>query len=215
MNKGIGPPGYFDKFYSSRNWELYRRILSKVIHFSKPGPILDLGAGSGFIVEAATRWKLDCIGLEGSQEAVDMALARYPDMDIRQHYLSEPLPFGSASFNTVIMNQVIEHLEANVAEKTICEVSRVLAAGGMLYVSSPSRYNKRERMTDPTHLHMYSPGELKDLLVAKGFSEVIPFNDPLPLLGTNRISSEVMTLLLRLTKWDRLSASANCLAFKS
>jgi SAM-dependent methyltransferase len=176
--------------------------------------MLDLGAGCGFLVEAANRWNLNCVGLEGSKEAVDIALKRYPHMDIRQHYLSDPLPFVDGSFCTVIMNQVIEHLEPVVAKITIREARRVLAPGGMLYIASPSIYNKKERTADPTNIHMYSPRELKYLLSDNGFGEIMALNDPLPILGNNRLSLEITTLLFRFTKWDRLSATANFLAFK-
>ena len=59
----ITPPGYFEQQYGPRGWEWYNR-LANVVEHSKPGPILDVGAGHRLFVEAATRWGLDCVGLK-------------------------------------------------------------------------------------------------------------------------------------------------------
>ena len=71
-NIGVGDGNYFEKWYSNRDWRFYRPILSEVIFFSEPGPILDVGAGTGLFVEAALRWGIDCVGIEGSGEAVEI-----------------------------------------------------------------------------------------------------------------------------------------------
>lgn len=214
INQGIGKNGYHKLYYSSRDWKNYRGILSSLIRYSEPGPILDVGCGNGFLVECATRWGLVCKGLEGSLEAVTLARERYPEIDIQQHLLSEPFPFPDNSFQTVVINQVIEHLEPEVAESSIDESYRVLHAGGMLFIASPSKFNKYERKADPTHINLYSPKELENLLVSKGFSEIISMNSALNLLGNNYWGRGLMYVLFGLTKWEKLSGSANCMAYK-
>jgi len=215
FNEGVGKNGYHKTWYSSRDWRSYRNILSLVIAHSEPGPILDVGAGCGFIVEGAVRWGISCKGIDGSAEAVAIARERYPEMDIRQHLLSDPMPFSDQSFQTVIINQVIEHLEPEVARRVLKETCRVLRPGGMLAVTSPCKYNKYEKEVDPTHINLYSPGELSDLLVECGFAKVIPINSALHLLGGNRLAAYIMNTLWKMTKWDRWSATANALAYKS
>ena len=142
MNSGIGPEGYFEKFYLSRDWRFYKGVLSRIVAMSEPGPILDLGAGCGYLVEASHRWGWECVGLEGSENAVKIARHRCPEIDIRQFLLSEPLPFERDYFSTVVMNQVIEHLEPSVANNCIAEAFRVLRPGGALIIFSPSRFFK-------------------------------------------------------------------------
>lgn len=56
MHVGVGSREYFEQLYASRTWEYYRPVLAHIIANSVPGPILDLGAGTGLLVEAATRW---------------------------------------------------------------------------------------------------------------------------------------------------------------
>src|SRR4051812_35656070 len=93
VNEGIAPPGDFDEFYADRDWTFYSWILAQAILHSGPGPILDVGAGTGFLTEAAQRWGLDCEGLEGSTEGIELAHKRYPPIRLRAHLLSEPLPY--------------------------------------------------------------------------------------------------------------------------
>src|SRR6266851_1002275 len=156
VNQGEGSQQYYEQYYSSRDWRFYRGILWDVIRYSEPGPILDVGAGTGFIVEGFLRWGIDCTGIEGSKEAVDIARKRFPQANLLQHFLSDPFPFPDQMFQTVIMNQVIEHLEPTVVENSVAESYRVLRPGGMLYVTSPSKFNQYERNADPTHINLCS-----------------------------------------------------------
>ncbi len=214
MNGGIASAAYFAQFYSSRDWRFYKRILSKIISVSDPGPILDCGAGCGYLVEACHRWGLKCVGLEGSEAGVKIARSRCPDIEIRQLHLSEPFPFENGFFTAAILNQVIEHLEPPVADNCVREIYRVLQPGGALLVFSPSRFNRRERLADPTHLNMYSPSELRSFLSSKGFIGITPADSFLHLLGDSRLALRIMSVLFRVVRWERLSATANCIAYK-
>jgi ubiquinone/menaquinone biosynthesis C-methylase UbiE len=214
MNRGIAPAGYFEKYYANRDWRFYRRVLAIALELSEPGPILDVGAGVGFLVEAAQRWGLKCEGIDGSEEAVRIGRARFPDLRLRFHALSDPLPYGDESFQTVILNQVIEHLEAGLAEAVLDEIYRVLRPGGMALVASPSRFDRSPESFDPTHVRLYTPKELAELLGAAGFAGVQPFDSPRAFFGRSRLGTGLSTGILRLTGWQRLSASANCIAYK-
>jgi SAM-dependent methyltransferase len=211
---GVAPAGYYEEYYAERKWRFYSWLLAQVVERSVPGPILDVGAGPGLFTEAAGQWGFECVGLEGSAEGVAMATARCPWLDIRHHLLSEPMPLEGATFNTVLINQVIEHLEPTVASIAVAESFRVLKPGGTLMVMSPSKFNKYEAEADPTHINLMTPGELEALVRSKGFVEVEALNSPLPLLGGSRIARWVVTAIYELTRWERLSATANCIARK-
>jgi SAM-dependent methyltransferase len=213
-NQGIGTGKYFNQYYASRDWRSYRFLLRLVMDYAEPGPILDVGAGTGLFVEGAMRWGLTCQGLEGSSEAIAIARKRYPDIQLIQHMLSEPFPFPAEMFGTVVMNQVIEHLESLVARRAVAEAFRVLQPGGMLFVASPSVFNAYERTADPTHIHLYSPRELRDLLVSTGFMESRAMDSPLDLLGSSKFGRKIMSVVFRRVHWERLSATANCIAYK-
>jgi SAM-dependent methyltransferase len=214
VNAGVGDRTYYDKWYADRDWRFYRSILAQVVEHSEPGPILDLGAGVGYLVECADRWGLDCNGVDGSPAAVEIGCARWPALKLRHHVLSERLPFPDASFQTVVMNQVIEHLEAPVARAAVGEAFRVLRTGGMLFITSPSQFNEYERTIDPTHINMLAPSTLEAMLRAGGFTTIKRFDEPLPLFGSHRLGRHVLGRLMRFVDWDRLSASANARAYK-
>ena len=214
QNSGIAYEGYYSEFYNERTWEQYTFLLTTVVSNSKPGVILDLGAGLGFFIEAATNWGFKCLGLEGSEEAVKLAKERNIKLNINHHLLSNELPYESKSIQTILINQVIEHLEPDVAKMAVTESFRVLNSGGMIYITSPCKYDKFQVEDDPTHINMYTPSELETLVKSAGFIKVKPMNYNLSFLGKSYIASKIAGIIFRYTKWDRISATANLIAFK-
>ncbi len=213
-NSAVGDRAYYETWYADRDWHFYLPVMTQLITLSEPGPVLDVGAGVGFFVECASRWGIRCSGIEGSQAGVEIARARVHDLDIRQHFLSEPFPFADASFQSVLMNQVIEHLEPPVALTALRESFRVLKPNGLLLVLSPNLHNALERDSDPTHINMYTPGTLSALVRRIGFREVRALDFALPAFGTSRLGRRLANAAFRITRWDRLSATANCAARK-
>ena len=214
-NAGVGSLDCFEQLYASRTWEYYRPVLAHVVANSSPGPILDIGAGTGLFVEAAARWGLDCQGIEGSQDAVEIGRSRYRGLRLDRQYLSEPLPFPDESFQTVLLHQVMAHLEPDLARNVLRETLRVLRRGGRIFIFSPARLDKALARNDPnTWMRLYAPGEMRALLVAAGFQDVIPLDSPRELLGKNPLARAAMRMAFRLTRWDQLSATANCQATK-
>jgi SAM-dependent methyltransferase len=215
MDSGIGNEDYYKSSYGERGWRFYSPIVGEIVSYSCPGPILDVGAGIGLLTECATRWGLECDGIDGSPDALAIALERSQHLRLHRHLLSEPLPFPASSFQTVVLNQVIEHLEPSVARRTVLECYRVLRPCGMILVHSPSRFNKFQAEDDPTHINMYTPKELRTLVTQCGFHDYVAVDIPLEFLGSHRIGKALASLLFRALRWDRLSATANCRAFKS
>ena len=215
LDGGVGRDGYHSNYYGARDWRFYRFLLSLVMTHGKYGKILDVGCGTGLFVEAATRWGLDCVGVDGAEAAIRIALGRCARLQVKQHLLSEPLPFFDESFQTVVINQVIEHLEPVVAGAVLLESFRVLVPGGLIYIGSPSRNNTKERLADPTHINLYTPLELLDLIRQTGFDGIIPLVDMLPIFGHTSIGSMVTRAIYKLSgRRERVSASANFVAFK-
>jgi SAM-dependent methyltransferase len=217
VDAGVGSRQYFEEIYASRTWEYYRPIVAHVVVNSAPGPILDIGAGTGLFVEAATRWGLDCQGIEGSEEAVAMGEKRYPGLRLSRHYLSAPLPFAGEQFQTILLHQVIAHLEPEVARRVLAESRRALRRGGLLLIFSPGRFNKAVRRVSPAceaWMQTYAPSEMRELVRSAGFRNVVPLDTPRELLGKNLPGRLAMRAAFRLTHWDRLSATANCQASK-
>lgn len=208
----ITSPFDFERDYGERDWRFYRGLVALCVEHAEPGPILDVGAGLGFFVEACERYGLRCTGLEGSAHAVRLARQRHP-IDIRHHYLSRRWPFSGATFTAVVCNQTLEHLTPVIAETVLQESFRVLRPGGVLAINSPCLYNSYEA-AEPTHINLYTPTRLRKAVCAAGFGSYRAFDSPRLLLGDSRPMTILLKILFRMMPFDLLSASANCIAYK-
>jgi SAM-dependent methyltransferase len=211
---GIAPSGYHQYHYASRDWRAYSDLLSKIILNSQPGKLLDLGCGCGYLVEAASLWGIDSYGFDGSDEAVIMAIERNSDLKVKHLKLSERIPFEDGVFQTVVLNQVIEHLEPSLVTHVLSEAYRVLNPKGMIIITSPSAYNKYERESDPTHINLMKPSELHKLLIDTKFSKIKSFDSVLPILGNGKLALKMMNFVFKVIPNERFSATANAMAYK-
>ena len=84
----------------------------------------------------------------------------------------ERMPFDDGSFDAVVAGELLEHVRN--PHDVVRETKRVLKAGGTLVGSVPNAFRLQSRLTflagrppedDPTHLHMYSPAQVRRLLV--------------------------------------------------
>jgi SAM-dependent methyltransferase len=156
---------------------------------------------------------LDCIGVEGSVDAIEIAQARFPSLRLKRHLLSQPLPFSDGCFQTVVVNQVISTLLLDVAAFVVSESLRVLRPGGAIIINSPSCFDRRQR-GDLVHAYLYSPSELRRLLASSGFVRITDQNTPIPLFGTSPIGTVLSRWLFHLPGAERLSATANAVGYK-
>jgi len=194
-------------------WTYYRSYLANLLRYAPPGKILDVGAGLGGFTECATRFGLDCTGLEGDAYAVEAARARYP-MDIRQQDLLLPWPFDEGAVSAVFANQVVEHLPPDRAGFFFSESYRVLTEGGVLVVHSPCRFNRGERKK-VDHINLYTPRRLREEVCQAGFSDVLDMNYPRWFLGERAWAKLIMGVVFFLWPADWLSNTASLMARKS
>jgi SAM-dependent methyltransferase len=95
--------------------------------------LLDLGAGAGSVPEMDFRQHAGRVfGLDPDPRVRDN-----PYLDEARVGHGEAIPFPDASFDMVIADNVLEHLET--PEAVFCEVARVLRPGGLFLVKTPNR----------------------------------------------------------------------------
>jgi SAM-dependent methyltransferase len=91
--------------------------------------------------------------------------------------VEEPLSFEAASFDAVVLGEILEHVRR--PEDVVSEALRVLRPAGVLVGSVPNAFRLQSRLLflagrepedDPTHLHLYSPDAVRRLLA--GFEQV-------------------------------------------
>jgi len=206
-------PELFAQAYANRTWRDYRWLVALCVRQADPGLVVDVGAGLGFFVEACERYGLRCVGLEGSEYAIEAALRRYP-MDIRQHPLERPFPADLEGAAVVVCNQTIEHLEVTVADHVLRQASRVLRPGGLLVVTSPCYHNRQQR-GEATHINLYTPTRLRATVLGAGFHRYIATDAPRQILGKGRLGRWLVRMAFRIWPTDWLSDSADCLAYKN
>ena len=148
--------------------ELFRRYVGG------PGRrVLDVGCRYGALTRAYLKGN-HVVGIDVDRLALDDA-AR---LGIETQWVDaeEGLPFEDGSFDVVVAGELLEHVRDPAA--LVREARRVLRPGGTFVGSVPNGFRLKNRLrflagrkpeTDPTHLHLFSPVDLRALLA--GFEE--------------------------------------------
>jgi SAM-dependent methyltransferase len=155
--------------------ERAHRSLIAAERFVKPGRILDVGFGLGFLLEAARDRGWSCVGVDPSQFSVERARRQGFEAHLG---LLQDLKLPEASFDAVSLMQVVEHILD--PRDLLAECRRVLRPGGALLVATPNPASllatvKREGFNywiPPVHCVWYSPDALHRLLVDAGLEPV-------------------------------------------
>ena len=132
--------------------------------------VLDLGCRDGALTQAYVGGN-EVVGVDADREA----LAEAERLGIETHWadLDQPLDFPDAGFDVVVAGELLEHLRD--PERLVAEIRRVLRPGGTFVASVPNAYRLKGRLrflagrapeSDPTHLQMFSPADVRALLAA-------------------------------------------------
>ena len=138
--------------------------------------VLDLGCRYGALTRAYAAGN-EVVGVDVDRDALEQAAAL--GIDTRWADVEEPLPFEDDSFDVVVAGELLEHMREPGA--VVAEALRILRPEGRLVGSVPNFYRLKNRLQfvlgrtpdffdDPTHLHFFSPAELRALLA--GFDDV-------------------------------------------
>jgi len=153
--------------------------------------VLDVGCGNGLVLFNLSKEFRELHGIELSTNRVEVAresLAGLP-ATISMQDIERGLDYAAGFFDTVICNDVIEHVID--ASATVAEIHRVLQPGGRLVMITPNvaRLDHRIRMLrgrfpttsshaavargellDGGHVHYFTFGSLEHLLEVHGFA---------------------------------------------
>jgi SAM-dependent methyltransferase len=130
--------------------------------------VLDLGCRSGAVTQHFLAGN-EVVGVDVDAAALRRAAER--GIETVHGNVEDTLPFETGSFDVVVAGEMLEHVRS--PEEVVTEVRRVLRPGGTFAGSVPNAYRVQSRILflagrppedDPTHLHMYSPAELRRLL---------------------------------------------------
>ena len=128
-------------------------------HFPPDANLLDLGCGSGWLADHFERYT----GIDGSADAVARAAGK--GRNVQHGDVSQPLELDDASFDAVVMKDLLEHVPDPVA--VVREVLRVLRPGGHAFASSPDA--QRWVWDDYTHRRPFTRKSFRLLFADQGF----------------------------------------------
>jgi SAM-dependent methyltransferase len=146
-------------------------------HFAPGAKMLDVGCGSAWLAEHFENYT----GVDGSPEAVAAAAKR--GRRVLLGTVMERLPFDDASFDGVVVKDLLEHVEDPVF--VVREVLRVLRPGGRVFASSPDA--QRWVWDDYTHRRPFTRKAFRLLFADQGLEvERVGYESVMP--GTSIVS---------------------------
>jgi len=147
---------------------LMRRIFLLPIKRYFHGKVLDIGAGIGEFLDCYP----DAIGIDREYATASYCHGgRVRCIQADAHLL----PFLNDSFDGVLLNNVLEHLER--PEDALSEIRRVLKKGGRLMIELPG---KKGFHHDKTHVRFWGQNDMVDLLKSQGFMDIKTHYFPVP-----------------------------------
>jgi ubiquinone/menaquinone biosynthesis C-methylase UbiE len=170
----------------------FRRRVSRLLEYLElrdGARVLDCGCGMGFyLMVMQSLWSLELVGLDDDSERLRWADEHGLQAEL-VHGDAQQLPFPDASFDAVLMSEVLEHLPDDA--RALAEALRVLRPGGVLAVSVPhARYpfawdpvnriwtaiGGRPIRSGPivgiwtNHERLYQPADLAERIRSAGFT---------------------------------------------
>ncbi|MCW4015310.1 MAG: class I SAM-dependent methyltransferase [Candidatus Bathyarchaeota archaeon] len=115
-------------------------------HDPKSGLLLDLGCGPGYPHIYFLKKGIQAVGIEVVKTRIQTAKKNSPNGNF---ILADgcKLPFKEDCFDTVISNDVLEHLPYELAKPMFDEANRTMKADGVVYISVANKYQIQEPHT--------------------------------------------------------------------
>ncbi len=129
------PHPYFQQIqYIKINSMIIEQILAK-----KHDRILDVGSGSGHIINGLSAQSGGCVALDIETLRLHHVSQKNAGINCVLANVELGLPFKNHSFDCIIASELLEHL--NTPEEFYKEVARVLKKGGILVLTTPNSDN--------------------------------------------------------------------------
>jgi SAM-dependent methyltransferase len=145
--------------------------------------VLDVGCGTGRVMEHLAPWCGEVHGIDISKRMVDGGrerLARLPNVRFHHGNGYDLAGFGDGSFDVVYSIVALQHMPRTIAYNYLLESHRVLRQNGVLWFYVPNllrddgfaafhHFSQPWFVSHPYPMSFYTPQEISRLLVAVGF----------------------------------------------
>ncbi len=178
----LAPDEHYKDYYSAANLAVPQFIATRANEIIRDlsfvrqnGRMLDIGFGSGVMMDAARAQGWQPFGLEVSAPAIEHA--RQKGFEVF-HGLLEEAAYPDEHFDLVTASEILEHLPD--PEQTLREILRVLRPGGLFWGTTPSATGISSKLMGPAwsmvappdHSQLFSRGAVRDMFYEAGFSSV-------------------------------------------
>lgn len=156
------PGNFYNPALEARYWVINKRILDG-------GRALDIGCGDGYLMGQISSRCEETVGIDAEKTAIDLAnkiLVTYKNCTAYQGSCYE-LQLLEGQFDTILMADVIEHLEA--PELALKRITQIMKSTGTLYLTTPKL--KPGQPLEKYHVQEFKSEQLKKLL--QGFFEEV------------------------------------------
>ena len=132
----------FSKFFSNiQETPWYRSFLNPVIHEIATGKLLDIGTGSGKLIQILSNEKgIDCVGVDTNADMIKEAKnkLKQTNVEILKIEANKKLPFKNESFNYIAICSVLFHLSHENIDLMLKDSKRLLKKDGKIIILTPT-----------------------------------------------------------------------------
>jgi SAM-dependent methyltransferase len=172
----------YDDYYTETNLsvpEFINRRVEEIIgglaKFRRTNRLLDIGFGSGNILQAAAKLGWGVYGQEVSRPAIEHA--EKLGFEVFHGELFDAA-YPDSHFDIVTASEIVEHLTD--PEIVLKEIARILRPGGMFWATTPFARSLSFRilgvnwsiLSPPEHVQLYSKKGMRQILKSAGFSRI-------------------------------------------
>jgi SAM-dependent methyltransferase len=159
--------GRFQKFYLK---SLSRPLQPYIKKFGQ-GKVLDIGCAYGSMLQKFPD-RFEKFGIDISEYAIAEGRKKFPHSIFKVSGAEDALPFPENSFDIIICNDVIEHLEN--PDAALQNIQKVLKKDGVLYINTPNFNWIRKKLFSYAdkkehHISLFPHKTLFDLLIKCNF----------------------------------------------
>jgi SAM-dependent methyltransferase len=168
-------PDYFDKIFSLEEKNFWFRSRNRIIRFlfekylgiSRPASVLEIGVGTGYVLEELSRIKnYRVFGAELHLDGLKYARNRLPNVEFVQLDATQ-MPYRE-EFDAIGAFDVLEHIQEDA--KVMESVGRSLKTNGLFFITAPQyKWFWSKQDEGAYHKRRYSKKEMRSKLETAGF----------------------------------------------
>ncbi|GMM92384.1 ArsR/SmtB family transcription factor [Qipengyuania sp. MTN3-11] len=172
---------------NAQDWDELRRLhssddqveaaLAQALGSQRLGRLLDIGTGTGRMAELFAERADHIVALDKSLAMLRVARAKLQHLPTERIELVQgdftDLPFGQASFDTVLFHQVLHFAQAPAA--VLAEAARVLRPGGRVAIVDFDVHAREDLREKHAHARLgFAEDQMRELLEGAGFRAAEP-----------------------------------------